>query len=271
MRDTLAVQYPATTAPPPPPLPGTRPAGPTAADATRLRYAVDPDDAPRSAHWPLGCGARTSLTLDTTRRLAAEERFNADLRTDPASQWFAAYPVVLRNRDRDTVRVGEGGYVPLPVEAQDALGRWRDRSALLLLLRRGAPLTLPAPGAGRGHRRVDSPWPLSNAFTAALRAHGLPPFSGRIPPGQFTSQFDAHGEYQAAYLKERQNRAHRPAPACSRFAERKRAFFRRRAFTAAPFRYLYSRHGELVPVAAARWLLGHFGYFLQGQHFIRSA
>lgn len=209
LRDTLTVQYQATTAPPPPPLPGTRPTRPTAADSMLLRYAVDRDDTPRSEHWPLGYGARVSVSVDTTRQLATEEPFNASLRTDSTSQWFVAYPVMLRNRDRDTVRIGEGDFVPLHVEAQDALGRWRVIEApYSYFCGTGLPLLFLPPG--------------QVVVTAVLIPHGpfptrlrlrygrtvSPSFAGRIHPRQFTSHFDAHGEYQAAYLRERQHRPH---------------------------------------------------------------
>ena len=209
LRDTLTVQYHATTAPPPPPMPGTRPAWPTPADAMLLRYAVDREATPHAEHWPLGYGARMSLAVDTTHRLAAEEPFNADLRADSAHHWFAAHPVLLRNQDRDTVFLGQGDFVPLHVEAQDALGEWR---------------VIEAPHSiycGVGVSVLFLP-PGQVVLTAVLIPHGpfptrlrvrygrtvSTPFAGRIDPRQFTSRFDARGEYQAAYLLERPNRRH---------------------------------------------------------------
>ncbi|MBU6122588.1 hypothetical protein [Hymenobacter siberiensis] len=213
LRDTLTLQYQATTAPPPPPLPGARPTWPTTADSMLLRYAVHEDtdvDFPRrSAHWPLGYSARMSLTLDTTRRLAAEERFNADLQGDSTSQWFAAYPVLLRNRDRDTVRVGEGDYVPLHVEAQDELGRWRVMEAPhSYFCGVGLPLIFLPPGQVVVTSVLIPHGPFSTRLRLRYGRTLSRPFAGSIHPRQFTRPFDARGEYQAAYLMERQNRPH---------------------------------------------------------------
>jgi hypothetical protein len=209
LRDTLTVQYPATTAPSPLTLPGTRPAGPTAADSMLLRYAVGPDGTPRSAQWALGDGARMSLTLDTTRRLAAEERFNADLRTDSASQWFAAYPVVLHNWGRDTVLVGTGDYLPLEVEAQDERGRWRViETPFIYFCGTGLPTLFLPPGQVVVTAVFIPHGPFSTRLRLRYGRTVSASFSGHIHPRQFISQFDSHGEYQAAYLKERHNRAH---------------------------------------------------------------
>lgn len=174
-----------------------------------LRYAVDRDATPRAEYWLLGDGAHISVSVDTTRRLAAEEPFNAGLRTDSASQWFAAYPVVLRNRDRDTVRVGAGDFVPLQLEAQDALGRWRVIEApYSYFCGTGLPLIFLPPG----HVVLTSVLIPHGPFPTRLRLrYGRTvsrSFAGRIHPRQFISRFDAHGEYQAAYLRERQHRSH---------------------------------------------------------------
>ena len=174
-----------------------------------MRYVVDQDATPRSAHWPLGYGARMSVTVDTTRCLAAEEQFNASLRTDSASQWFTAYPVVLRNRDRDTVRVGEWDFVPLHVEAQVALGHWRDIEApYSYYCGTGLPLIFLPPGQVVVTSVLIPHGPFSTHLRLRYGRTVSRPFAARIHPRQFTSRFDAHGEYQAAYLTERQHRSH---------------------------------------------------------------
>jgi hypothetical protein len=174
-----------------------------------LRCAVCEDVARRSAHWPLGYSACMSLTLDTTRRLAAKERFNAGLRGDSTSQWFAAYPVLLRNRDRDTVRVGAGDYVPLHVEAQDARGRWGVIEAPHShVCGVGVPLIFLPPGQVVVTAVLIPHGPFATRLRLRYGRTLSRPFAGSIHPRQFTRPFDAHGEYQAAYLRERQHRPH---------------------------------------------------------------
>lgn len=206
LRDTLTVRYGATTAPPPP---GTHPGWPTAAEAMLLRYAVDREAIPRAEHWPLGYGACMSLAVDTTHRLAAEEPFNADLRADSAHHWFMAHPVLLRNRDRDTVFLGQGDFVPLHVEAQDALGEWRViEEPHSIYCGVGVPVLFLPPGQVVLTAVYIPHGPFPTRLRVRYGRTVSAPFAGRIDSRQFTSRFDAHGDYQAAYLLERPNRRH---------------------------------------------------------------
>jgi hypothetical protein len=206
-QDTLALTYHATTAPSPPPLPGVPLAQSAPADSWLLRYAVDREASSQSKHWKLGYLARLRLSIDTTCRIAAEEVFNATLRADTASQWFAAYPVLLRNLDRDTVTVGTGDYVPLQVEAQDERGQWRvmeENHASFCGV--GVPLIFLPPG----QIAVTSVLIPHGPFATRLRLrYGRTvslPFRGHIHLRQFTSPFDASGNYRSAYVQERRNR-----------------------------------------------------------------
>lgn len=194
LRDTLRLPSPAT-----------------AADSLLLRYAVHEDldeTVPRrSAHWPLGYSARMSLALDTTRRLAAEERFNAERRADSAHHWFAAHPVLLRNRGRDTVRVGPAAFVPLHVEAQDALGEWRVIEApRLRFCGVGDPVLFLPPGQVVLTAVHVPHGPFATRVRVRYGHTASAPFAGRIDPRQFTSPYNGRGEYHAAYLLERPNR-----------------------------------------------------------------
>lgn len=120
---------------------------------------------------------------------------------DSIHHWFAAHPVLLRNRDRDKVFLGQADFVPLHVEAQDALGEWRVIEAPHSIFFGVGVLVLFLP-------------PGQVVLTAVLIPHGpfatrlrvryghtaSAPFAGRIDPRQFTSHFDAQSEYQAYLL-----------------------------------------------------------------------
>jgi hypothetical protein len=206
-QDTLKLNYHATTVPSPPPLPGVPPAQSVPGDSLILRYAVDREANSQLKHWKLGYLAHLRLSIDTTCHIAAEEVLNATLRTDTASQWFAAYPVLLRNLDRDTITVGTGDYVPLQVEAQDERGQWRvieENYASFCGV--GVPLIFLPPG----QIAVTSVLIPHGPFATRLRLrYGRTvslPFRGHIHPRQFTSPFDASGNYQSAYVQERRIR-----------------------------------------------------------------
>lgn len=197
-QDTLLLQHTLTAYLLPPLRPGLPPRAPSIG-----AYALADEQPSRATQWKFAEQARLHLTLDTGQVIKAEEEWNQDLRTDSVSRWFAAYPVLVRSLEPDTILIGAGDYVPLEVEAQDAQGQWRQiEKPFAHFCGTGLPSMLLPP------RQV--------ALTSVLIPHGSfatqlrvrigenysLPFPGRIHPRQFESKFDQWGEYQAAYVRE---------------------------------------------------------------------
>lgn len=88
-----------------------------------MPYARDDDAIPN--RWPLGEMVQLHLTLDTTARVKSAQILYDGARTDTVRHWFAAYPVLVRNETRDTIRVGRGDDIPLELEALDPRGKWQ--------------------------------------------------------------------------------------------------------------------------------------------------
>jgi len=117
--------------------------------------------------------------------------------------FFEAYPVLLVNKEPDTVLISIGPSLPLITEAKDSLNNWRPIENKLVSIH------------GFGDKPFFLP-PNSVILTSTMVYHGdyetelrvklgknvSNSFKGRINYRQFESMFDSLGNYKEAYQRE---------------------------------------------------------------------
>jgi len=113
------------------------------------------------------------------------------------------YPVLLRNRTKDTIPIGYGDRIPLIMEAKDKTGKWKpiqerfvfmcgNGVGTIILPPKEIALTL-APIFKGNYRTL---------LRVSMGSNKSNPFWGHINYRQFQSKFDENGEYKKEYVME---------------------------------------------------------------------
>ncbi|MGH1338959.1 MAG: hypothetical protein ACRBFS_22780 [Aureispira sp.] len=130
--------------------------------------------------------ANLLITVDTTQRVK-----NDDTHVNIKEPFFDAYPVLIENKDLDTITIAYGNFVPLITEAKDSTGNWRPIEERWIY------------GCGNGVGSVILP-PQEIALSATMIYHGIykttlrlridsvfsNEFNGQINYRQFKSRFN---------------------------------------------------------------------------------
>lgn len=113
------------------------------------------------------------------------------------------YPVLLRNRTKDTIPIGYGSIIPLILEAKDKTGKWKpiqerfsymcgNGVGTIILPPKEIAVTLTP--IFKGNFRTQ--------LRVSMGSNKSNPFWGNINYRQFQSKFDENGEYKKEYLME---------------------------------------------------------------------
>lgn len=128
---------------------------------------------------------------------------NDDIHVDWDNPYFKANPVMLINKETDTILVGYGDFVPLIMEAKDSLSNWKPIEKQWIYM------------CGNGVGSIILP-PNEIVITSAMIYNGdyqtdlrlrigknfSKPYKGKINYRQFESMFDDSGNYREEYIKE---------------------------------------------------------------------
>jgi hypothetical protein len=126
-----------------------------------------------------------------------------DIQIDTVTKISSLFPVMLTNRDTDTIIIGYGSQIPLIMEATDTLGNWKpiqeryiylcgNDVGSIMLPPNESVLTLAPIFKGNYKTKL--------RFT--LGDNHSKPFNGFINIRQFQSKFDKQGNYIEAYKSE---------------------------------------------------------------------
>jgi len=193
--DTISVNYYLRYYhPPPPPAPGVkkdeeRKARPFAG------YYVEWLSDKRYKPWE---EAEIEVFVDTTQLVKS-----SDINADINSSFFNAYPVLLKNKDSDTITIAYGTYVPMILEAKDSLKNWNPiekRWSTMCGVGVGTVMLPPDEVV------LSSAMIYNGNYETELRLkigdNYSNTFRGKINHRQFLSKFDRNGGYRIEYIRE---------------------------------------------------------------------
>lgn len=188
VKDTIYLSPFTNFSPPPPPPP--LPSGAKTSNRTKItelensfkKYYIEWDEERSYRNWTQ---SKIEIQLDTAIKLAN------------------LYPVILTNRDTDTIFIGYGSHVPIVMEAVDTLGNWKpiqerfiykcgNGVGSFILPPNECVLTLAPIFKGNYKTKL----------RLTLGDNHSKPFIGFISYRQFQSKFDEHGEYKEEYKRE---------------------------------------------------------------------
>lgn len=146
--------------------------------------------------------AEFSIKVDTSQRVK-----NDDIHVNWDEPYFEAYPVLIENKEKDTIAIAYGQFVPLITEAKDSTGNWRPIEKDKVYM------------CGNGVGTVILP-PNEMALSATMVYHGdysttlrlridstfSNEFNGNINYRQFESKFNDEGNYKEEYKMEMKNK-----------------------------------------------------------------
>jgi hypothetical protein len=178
------------SAPPPPPL---LPSGSQSTNTTEITEHENPFK-------------KYYIEWDEERNYRYWTQSKIDVQVDTAIKISNSFPILLTNRDTDTIFIGYGRHVPLIMEATDSLGNWKPIQerfihpcgigvGSIILPPNECVLTLAPIFKGNYKTRL----------RLTLGDNHSNPFIGFINYRQFQSKFDEHGEYKAEYKREMDN------------------------------------------------------------------
>jgi hypothetical protein len=208
-KDTIypdyGLEYYPLVPPPPPPL------GSEFVLSDTIDYQKSPTEHKMSSHYidwmtPVNYKswrvAKLSIKVDTTQSVK-----NDDIHVSWEEPFFDAYPVLIENKENDTITIAYEDFVPLITEAKDSMGNWRPIEKDWIYT------------CGNGVGTVILP-PNEIVLSAAMIYHGhysttlrlridstfSNEFEGSINYRQFESRFNKQGDYKEAYKKEMKNK-----------------------------------------------------------------
>jgi hypothetical protein len=124
------------------------------------------------------------------------ESADIKVRTDTSRKFLNSYPVLLTNKEPDTVCIGYGDYIPLIMEAVDSAGNWEPiEEPFIYVCGVGVKSVILPPGecvislapVFRGDYKTKLRLSLGNNYSE--------PFDGSIHYRQFRSKYDSRGSY----------------------------------------------------------------------------
>lgn len=175
-----------TPPPPPPPLPSDS----KTTNQTRIPELENPFK-------------QYYIEWDEERNYKNWTQSKIDIQVDTATRISRLFPIMLTNRDTDTIFIGYGTHIPLVMEAMDSLGNWKPIQERFIYM------------CGNGVGSIILP-PDESVLTLAPIFQGnyktklrltigdnhSKPFIGFINYRQFQSRFDEHGENKEEYKRE---------------------------------------------------------------------
>ncbi len=196
-RDTIMVDYNLRFSQPPPPPPGTD-IDETYEDKTDNSFQGYYLDWLAEKNYKYWEESDIEIRIDTSRIIN-----NDDIHVDWDNPYFKANPVMLINKEVDTILIGYGHFVPLIIEAKDSLSNWKPIEKKWTYM------------CGNGVGSIILP-PNEIVITSAMIYNGdyetdlrlkigknySKSFSGKIKYRQFESMFDDTGNYREEYIKE---------------------------------------------------------------------
>ena len=145
--------------------------------------------------------ANFSIQVDTTQKVK-----NDDINVNFDEPFFEAYPVLIENKEKDTITIGYGHFLPLITEAKDSTGNWRpiEESWSYMCGNGVGTIILPPNKIGLSATMI-----YHGDYSTSLRLRIDSTFSnefkGNINYRQFESMFNKQGEYKDEYKKEKRN------------------------------------------------------------------
>lgn len=142
--------------------------------------------------------AKISILVDTTQRVK-----NEDIEVNKNGHFFDAYPVLIKNKDSDTITITFGDFVPLITEAKDSTGNWRPiekRKRYKCGMGIGAiilppdEVVLTATMIYQGNYQTSLRLKIDSTFSNE--------FKGNINYRQFESMFNNQGNFKDEYKNE---------------------------------------------------------------------
>ena len=188
--------------PPPPPLPGEK-FDPTDTIGYHKRltehkmypYYIDWMAPANYKSWRV---ADISITVDTTQRVK-----NDDIHVNWDDPFFEAYPVLIENKENDTITIAYGDFVPLITEAKDSTGNWRpiEEDWVYMCGNGVGTIILPPNEIGLSATMI---YHGNYSTTLRLRIDSIfsNEFKGNINYRQFESKFNSQGEFKEEYKSE---------------------------------------------------------------------
>jgi hypothetical protein len=144
--------------------------------------------------------ALISITVDTTQRVKNDISYGI-----MDSSYFEAYPVLIENKDTDTISIGFGGPLPLMLklitEAKDSLGIWKPIEEERIYHHVNSSIILPPNKIGLSATMI-----YHGDYPTTMRLRIADTFSnefkGTINYRQFESRYNEQGEYKEEYKQE---------------------------------------------------------------------
>lgn len=138
------------------------------------------------------------IRIDTSRIIK-----NEDIHVDGKNPYFKANPVMLINKEADTILIGYGDFVPLIMEAKDSLGNWKPiEEKWTYTCGNGVGSIILPPG----EIVITSAMIYNGDYLTDLRLRIGRNFSksykGKINYRQFVSIFDGSGNYRKEFIEE---------------------------------------------------------------------
>lgn len=191
VKDTIYLSPFINFSPPPPPLP--LPSGSKRTNTTKItehenpfkKYYIEWDEERNYRNWTQ---AKIAIQVDTAIKLSN------------------SFPIMLTNRDADTIFIGYGRHVPLIMEATDSLGNWKPiQERFIYMCGNGVGSIILPPNECVLTLAPIFKGNYKTKLRLTLGDNHSKTFIGFISYRQFQSKFDEHGEYKEEYKREMDN------------------------------------------------------------------
>ncbi len=142
--------------------------------------------------------SKIKIIVDTLQNLKKEDIFSNNNYT-----FFNAYPIIIKSKESDTIKIGIGNNLPIVLEAKDSIGKWKPieeefkymcGTGLNTIILPPKTIILSSVMIYKGNYKTKLRIKLGENYSNE--------FYGTINYRQFESIFDSNGQFKKEYLKE---------------------------------------------------------------------
>lgn len=143
--------------------------------------------------------SKIKIIVDTLQIIKKEDIFDNNNFT-----FFDAYPIIIKSKENDTIKIGVGNNISMTLEAKDSIGNWKPieetfkymcGTGLNTIILPPKTIIISSVMIYKGNYKTKLRIKLGGNFSNE--------FYGTINYRQFESFFDSNGEYKKEYLKEK--------------------------------------------------------------------
>lgn len=206
-RDTIYPIYNNIDFYPPPPSPPTFPKGKNEDSVSKNLKKIDKNiktnpyvlDYFENKEYRWYYDTNIKITVDTLQKIKKENIF-----TNVNVSFFDAYPIIIKSKEKDTIKIGSGNKLPIVLEAKDSIGNWKPieeqfkygcGTGLNGIILPPKTIIVSSVMIYKGNYKTKLRIKLGENFSNE--------FNGTINYRQFESMFDSSGRFKKAFLNEK--------------------------------------------------------------------